>query len=123
VTTRLAIASTVAAVSAGLGVEAVDATTAPGTLYVSKLVIRDDAISVRVRRHRWSSTLHYLRGAEVRYEVTNHGTHPFGLNILGSTTGMLAPGRSASILVYWGNRGKYVFRAVPRGARLRVVVS
>jgi hypothetical protein len=116
--------SAAATVIAGFGgAEVGDATTEPGMLYVSKLVIRDDAITVRVRRHRWSSTLHYLRGAGVRYEITNRGTRAYGLNILGSTTGVLAPSRSTSILVYWGNRGTYVFRARPRGARLRVVVS
>ena len=115
----------VAALAAlGLGsAHVADATTQPGKLYVSPLVIRDDAIKVRVRRLTWADDLRYLRGAEVRYEVVNRGTRRFSLNILGSITGVLAPGRRTSILVAWTHRGKFVFRASPKGARLRVTVT
>jgi hypothetical protein len=120
----LAVVAAHAAIVVALGGgDAARATTSPGVLSVSRLVIRNDAIRVRIRPNRWSSTLHYLRGAEVRYEVANRGTRAFGLDILGSTTGILAPGRRTSILVFWGRRGTFVFRAAPRGARLRVVVS
>lgn len=113
-----------AVLAAGFGcAHAARATTAPGTIYVSKLVITDGAIRIRVRRNTWSATLRYPRGAEVRYEVSNRGTHPFSLNILGSTTGRLAPGRGTSILVYWARRGSFVFRASPTGPRLRVLVT
>lgn len=100
-----------------------EATTQPGKLYVSPLVIRDDAIKVRVRRSKWANELRYVRGAEVRYEVVNRGTRRFSLNILGSVTGVLAPGRRTSILVAWTHRGRFVFRASPNGARLRVTVT
>jgi hypothetical protein len=90
---------------------------------VSPLVIRDDAVMVRIRRHTWADTLRYRRGAEVRYEVTNGGTRPFNLNILGSTTGLLRPGGRTSMLVAWNHRGRFVFRATPRGARLHVIVG
>jgi hypothetical protein len=115
-----------AAAMVGAGFSDVDsahATTAPGVLYVSRLVITDHAIKVRVRRDRWMSTVHYLRGAEVRYEVSNQGTHPFTLNILGSSTGRLGPGGRTSILVYWSRRGRFVFRALPDGPRIRVWIN
>lgn len=119
-----AVAAAVAVATATIGcVHAAQATTVPGRLYISDLVITDHAVKVHVRRHLWSETLHYARGAEVRYEVLNRGTRPYGLDILGSTTGMLRPGRRTSILVYWGRRGSFVFRASPRGARLRVIVA
>jgi hypothetical protein len=117
-----AAALAAAAVALG-GADAVRATTVPGRLYVSRLVISDNAVNVRIRRNTWRDTIHYPRGAEVRYEVTNRGTRAFSLNILGSVTGRLAPGHHTSILVYWGNRGDFVFRALPKGARLRVIVA
>jgi hypothetical protein len=92
-------------------------------LSVSQVVIDDHAIRVRIRRHTWASSVHYLRGAEVRYEVSNRGTRPFSLDILGSVTGVLRPGRHGSMLVYWSHRGRYVFRVRPRGPRLRVAVD
>ena len=117
-----AAAVAVAAISPGVVCSA-RATTVPGKLYVSRLVIYDNAVKVRIRRNTWAATIHYLRGAEVRYEVTNRGTRAFSLNILGSVTGRLAPGKRTSILVYWGRRGSFVFRALPRGAQLRVIVA
>ena len=118
-----AAAAAVAVVVAALGGPGrADGTTAPGRVYVSKLVIRDDAVEVRIRRDRWAATLRYRRGAEVRYEVTNSGTRPFNLNMLGSTTGLLRPGGRTTMLVAWNRRGSFVFRATPRGPRLRVVV-
>jgi hypothetical protein len=99
------------------------ATTQPGMLSVSQVVIDDHAILVRIRRHRWASSVHYLRGAEVRYEVSNRGTRPISLDILGSVTGVLRPGRHGSMLVYWSHRGRYVFRVQPHGPRLRVAVD
>jgi hypothetical protein len=105
------------------GAHSVRATTQPGKVYVSSLVIQDNAIKVRIRRHTWAETVHYLRGAEVSYEVLNRGTRRFSLNILGSTTGVLAPGQGASILVVWTFRGSFRFRASPHGALLRVIVT
>lgn len=117
-------AAALAAAAISLGVVfSARATTMPGKLYVSKLVIDNNAIKVRIRRNTWAETIHYRRGAEVRYEVANHATRAFSLNILGSVTGPLSPGQRTSILVYWGRRGSFVFRAFPRGARLRVVVA
>jgi hypothetical protein len=98
-------------------------TTQPGRVYVSRLVIRDDAVMVRIRRDTWAASIRYRRGAEVRYDVTNRGTRPYNLNILGSTTGLLRPGGRTSMLVAWTRRGRFVFRVTPRGARLRVVVE
>jgi hypothetical protein len=119
-----AVAAGRAAATACLGAaRSARATTVPGRLYISDLVITDNSVKVHVRRDLWAETLHYQRGAEVRYEVLNRGSRAFGLNILGSTTGMLRPGRRTSILVYWGRRGSFVFRASPRGGRLRVVVA
>ena len=59
---------------------------------------------------------------EVRYEVRNLGTHRFRLDILGSSTGMLAPGRRSPILVGWNHRGRFTFRARPSGPSMRVWV-
>jgi hypothetical protein len=116
----------VAAASAAIVIgdtRAVRATTMPGVLSVSKLVITDHAMMVRIRRHKWASVVHYPRGAEVRYDVSNRGTRPYSLNILGSVTGRLAPGRRAPILVYWGRRGTFVFRALPDGPKITVVIA
>jgi hypothetical protein len=116
-----AVAAATAAATVGL--QSAQATTVPGRLYISDLVITDNAVKVHIRRHTWADTIHYLRGAEVRYEVLNRGTRAYSLNILGSTTGRLSPGKRTSILVYWGRRGSFAFRASPRGARLRVIVA
>ena len=99
------------------------ATTAPGVISVSKLVITDRAVRIRIRRDTWSSVAHYPRGAEVRYDVSNRGTRAYSLDILGSVTGRLAPGRQTTILVAWTHRGRFVFRALPKGARVVVWVA
>ena len=121
-TALVAIAVTIAA--AGIvGARRSHATTAPGVVSVSKLLITDDAVKIRIRRHTWSSVAHYPRGAEVRYDVSNRGTRTYRLDILGSVTGRLAPGRQTTILVAWTHRGRFVFRALPKGARMVVVVA
>jgi len=109
--------------AATVGLQSAQATTVPGRLYISSLMITDTTIKVHIRRHLWSATIRYPRGAEVRYLVVNRGTRAYSLDILGSRTGVLRPGNRTSILVYWGRRGSFVFRASPRGARLRVVVA
>jgi hypothetical protein len=86
-------------------------------------VITDRAVTVRIRRHTWSSVVHYRRGAEVRYDVSNRGRRAYSLDILGSDTGRLAPGRQTTLLVSWSHPGKFVFRALPKGARLGVWVA
>jgi hypothetical protein len=100
------------------------ATTTPGLLYVKKLVITNQKILVQGHKTRalTSRAQRYKRGVLIRYEVRNRGTHGFRLSILGSSTGMLAPGRRALILVGWTRRGNFTFRAVPGGPRMRVVV-
>jgi hypothetical protein len=118
----VAVAATIAATCVG-GAHRSHATTAPGVVSVSKLLITDNAIRIRIRRHTWSSVAHYPRGAEVRYDVSNRGTRAYSLDILGSVTGRLAPGRQTTILVAWTHRGRFVFRALPRGARVVVVVA
>jgi hypothetical protein len=117
-----AIAVTIAAGGIG-GANGSRATTAPGVVSVSKLVITDRAVMIRVRRHTWSSVVHYPRGAEVRYDVSNRGTRAYSLDILGSVTGRLGPGRQTTLLVAWTHRGKFVFRALPKGARIVVWVA
>ncbi len=99
------------------------ATTQPGVLSVVKLVITDDKIVVRGDKFMTRTGIpHYPRGSDVRYDVRNRATRPFRLNILGSSTGMLAPGRQSSILVYWSRRGKFVFRALPNGPTIHIWV-
>jgi len=117
-----AAALSAAAIALGV-VSSSQATTVPGKVYVSPLAIYDNAVKVRIRHNTWRDTIHYPRGVEVRYDVTNRGTRAFSLDILGSVTGRLAPGKRTSILVYWARRGSFVFRASPRGARLRVIVA
>jgi hypothetical protein len=99
------------------------ATTSPGVLHVAKLVITDEKIVLRgdkfMTRH---GIAHYPRGTDVRYDVRNRGTRRYSLNILGSSTGAIAPGRQRSILVYWGRRGKFVFGVRPTGPRIRIWV-
>jgi hypothetical protein len=118
---KLALALCVAASAVAAAVA--HATTQPGIVYVEQLRITDHAIFVRSRHHTWSSSVRYLRGAEVRYEVTNRGTRSYSLNVLGSVTGRLAPGRRTTILVYWPRRGTFTFRARPPGPRLRVSIA
>lgn len=118
------MAAALAAATVGLAeAHSVKATTVPGRLYITDLVITDTTIRAHIRRDTWAATIHYPRGVEVRYEVLNRGSRAYSLNILGSVTGRLRPGKRASILVYWGRRGTFVFRASPRGARLKVIVA
>jgi hypothetical protein len=116
-------AAAVLVLLAVLAVPAARATTQPGTVYVSKLVIDDHAIRVHVRRNTWASSVRYVRGAEVRFVVSNRGTRPVNLNILGSVTGVLRPGHTGTMLVSWTHRGRYVFRVRKNGPALRVAVS
>jgi hypothetical protein len=99
------------------------ATTQPGTLYVVRLVITNNAVTFRGDKFMTKSSIpHYPRGSDVRYDVRNRGTHPFSLNILGSVTGVVPAGGQRSILVYWANRGKFVFRTRPNGLKIRIWV-
>ena len=109
-----------AAVIASAASSPAGATTVPGVLYVKPLVITNDRIVVG--RNRSTGVQRYPRGVEVRYEVRNLGTHRFRLDILGSSTGMLAPGRRSPILVGWNHRGRFTFRARPSGPSMRVWV-
>jgi hypothetical protein len=123
--TRLVVACAgVLLVSLSASGSAVLATTTPGLLYVKQLVITNEKILVQGHKTRalTDRAQRYKRGVLIRYEVRNGGTHGFRLNILGSSTGMLAPGRRALILVGWTRRGNFTFRAVPDGPRMRVVV-
>jgi hypothetical protein len=116
----LAAATVLGVVAAG----GARATTQPGTLYVVRLVIKDDSVAFRGDKFMTRSSIpHYPRGTDVRYEVRNRGTHPFSLNILGSTTGLVRPGKERSILVYWSTRGKFVFHPQPNGPRIRIWVD
>jgi hypothetical protein len=100
------------------------ATTAPGVLHVSRLVLTDRAILIRGDKFMTSAGIpRYPRGTDVRYEVSNRGSRPLTLNILGSSTGQLRPGTRTTILVYWARRGKFAFRALPRGPRIRIWVD
>jgi hypothetical protein len=100
------------------------ATTAPGILFVSKLVLTDKAILIRGDKFMTHVGIpRYPRGTDVRYEVSNRGTRPVTLNILGSSTGRLRPGTRTTILVYWARRGKFAFRATPNGPRIRIWVD
>ena len=116
----LAAAAVIGVVAAG----GASATTQPGNLYVVKLVITDNTVEFRGDKFLTKAlTPHYPRGADVRYEVRNRGTRAFSLNILGSVTGLVRPGRERSILVYWSHRGRFVFRPRPTGPRIRVWVD
>jgi hypothetical protein len=119
---RLA-AALAAAVLGVVAVSVARATTKPGTLYVVGLVITDKSVVFRGDKFMTKSSIpHYPRGADVRYEVRNRGTRPFSLNILGSVTGVIKPGGQRSILVYWSQRGRFVFRAKPGGPSIRIWV-
>ena len=99
------------------------ATTQPGVLSIARLVITNDKVVFRGDKFMTRKGIpHYPRGSDVRYDVRNLGTRPFSLNILGSATGMIAPGRQRSILVYWSRRGKFVFHARPNGPRIFIWV-
>ena len=114
-----AVAAVLGAVASG----GARATTQPGTIYVVKLVVTDDTVAFRGDTFMTTSSIpHYPRGADVRYDVRNRGTRPFSLNILGSTTGLVRPGRERSILVHWSTRGKFVFRPQPNGPKIRIWV-
>jgi hypothetical protein len=107
-----------------LAAAAARATTQPGTLYVTRLVITDRSVTFAGDKFLTKYAYpRYPRGADVRYEVRNRGTRAFSLNILGSTTGVVRPGQTRSILVYWGRRGRFVFQPRPAGPRIRVWVD
>jgi hypothetical protein len=100
------------------------ATTAPGVLFISKLVLTDGAIQIRGDKFMTPAGIpRYPRGTDVRYEVWNRGTRPLTLDILGSSTGRLRPGKRTTILVYWARRGKFAFRARPSGPQIRIWVD
>jgi hypothetical protein len=119
--TRLAVGC---AVIFTCSASAAPATTTPGLLYVKRLVITNEKILIsgHTRPKMTDRVQRYKRGVLVRYEVRNRGTRAYRLNILGSSTGTLTPGRHAPILVAWNRRGTYTFRAIPAGPRMRVVV-
>jgi hypothetical protein len=97
------------------------ATTTPGLLYPAKLVITDDQITLsrdRFAARKGGTPVPARFVYQVR--VRNRGTRPFSLNILGSSTGVLAPEKQNSILVNWDRRGGFTFRALPNGPRIRV---
>ncbi len=99
------------------------ATTQPGVLYTSTLIITDAKIVIADNKFA-ARTGHarYPRGSMLRYTVVNRGTHAFTLDILGSSTGRLAPGKRNTILVNWDRRGRFTFHVAPRGPTLRVWV-
>src|SRR5262249_39520709 len=100
------------------------ATTQPGTLYVVRLVITDHNVVFRGDKFLTKQAYpHYPRATDVRYEVRNRTSRPLSLNILGSVTGVVKPGAMRSILVYWGRRGRFVFRPQPGGPPIRVLVD
>jgi hypothetical protein len=119
--TRLAVAG---AVIFACSASAAPATTTPGLLYVKRLVITNEKILIsgHTRPKLTDRVQRYKRGVLIRYEVRNRGTRAYRLNILGSSTGTLTPGRHAAILVGWNRRGSFTFRARPGGPRMRVVV-
>lgn len=82
----------------------------------AKIVVADDKFAKRTGFAR------YPRGSVLRYTVVNRASRAFVLDILGSSTGRLAPGKRRPILVNWDRRGTFVFRAAPGGPRLRVRV-
>lgn len=99
------------------------ATTQPGVLSISKLVITDAKVIFRRDDFMTRSGIpHYPRGTDVRYDIHNRGSRPFSLNVLGSTTGSIPPGKQRTILVYWPRRGKFVFQVRPNGPNLRIWV-
>ena len=107
-----------------LGAAVARATTQPGTLYVVRLEITEHSVVFRGDKFLTKKAYpHYPRATDVRYEVRNNGTRPFSLNILGSVTGVVQPGKTRSILVYWGRRGRFVFRPRPDGPKIRVWVD
>jgi hypothetical protein len=92
-------------------------------LFFVRLVITDEKVLIRGDKFMTRTGIpHYPRGTDVRYAVRNRGSRPVSLNILGSSTGRLAPGQQRHILVYWSRRGKFVFRARPNGPALRIWV-
>jgi hypothetical protein len=113
-----------AAAAALLGSAAARATTQPGTLYVVRLEITDHGVVFRGDKFLTKQAFpHYPRATDVRYEVRNRTAQPLSLNILGSVTGVVRPGAMRSILVYWGRRGRFVFRPRPDGPAIRVWVD
>lgn len=121
--TALVLAGAAALTALAL-VAGAQATTQPGMLFVSRLVITDRTILIRGDKFMTPAAIpRYPRGTDVRYEVSNRATRAFSLNILGSVTGRIAPGRKATILVYWARRGKFVFRARPNGPSVRMWVD
>ena len=111
-------------VAALLAAAAARATTQPGTLYVVRLVITEHSVVFRGDKFLTEKAYpHYPRATDVRYEVRNRTSRPLSLNILGSVTGVVKPGAMRSILVYWGRRGRFVFRPEPSGPPIRVWVD
>jgi hypothetical protein len=104
------VAAILAAALGGATAGSGGATTTPGVLYISKTIVTDKTIKIPRDKFTRSGQIRYPRGALIRYEITNKGTKPYKLEVWGSKTAVMRPGRRAKILIYWNYRGTYLVR-------------
>jgi hypothetical protein len=83
-------------------------TTRPGVVYRVNVVIFDNRMTI--------SHATYVRGAIIRYHVTNKGSKPYGWVVQGvPLPKALRPGQTSKILINWWRRGKFVAASTSRG--------
>lgn len=111
---KLALVTALAAAAAalaGAGDAAAAAspdTTRPGVVYRVNVVIFDNRMTI--------SHAKYLRGAIIRYHVTNKGSKPYGWVVQGvKLPKTLRPGQTGKILINWWRRGTFLAASTSRG--------
>lgn len=95
------------------------ATTAPGQTYVVKMTLTNTAIIIPA--DKFSEGLkypRYPRGGSIRYDVINHGSHPYSVKIWDQVTPIIAPNHSYPILLNWNYRGIYLYETLYHGKPL-----
>jgi hypothetical protein len=110
----LALSVVVAAVLA-VGLSLGSATTVPGQVYPSKVLITDTKISIQKDIFTRNGVSRLPRGAVIRYEITNKGTKPYVLRIWHTTSRVMRPGGHDSFLINWNYRGRYLYLTLLRG--------
>jgi hypothetical protein len=117
----IAIASCVAAVALPAAVMARPETTKPGVIYVVKTPVDDKGIHIPKDQFTRNGVTRYPRGALIRYEFINKGTKPYAVRMWAVDTGVIKPGRKATMLVNWGYRGDYTYARIYKGHQIRPI--
>jgi hypothetical protein len=110
----------VVAVGAGSSAFGRPATTRPGVIYVVNVPVDDAGVHIPKDRFTRNGVTRYPRGAEIRYEFTNHGSKPYAVFMWGADTVVMKPhGGHTSMFLNWQYRGSYIYCREYHGHRIR----